>query len=639
MGAANVPALACVVRRALTRLAEKRTDFAGLASLVEVDAVLTGAVTRIVRRPIYSAPGPAPDVARAVSMIGRDAMERILRSLPLVDGPPDAVARACRLWTHGVAVAAASRFLSNQGACEAPEDAYLAGLVHDVGRFASSADESQEVAARTLAIAGAWRLGPRVSAIALRRNSSAPDVSVVYGDADGDGIDPTTARLVAVVTRGAALAVRLGYGGGDEPADGAPDDAERCAVREAIELELAHVADLLVMAAPPPGGFVAALVQAETAARREFDDEQRPATPVVSLSRAAALHHDIVDVRGLTAIQDMLGRGLREIHARLRFDRISLFESDPALPGALQARMVLDPTSVDAARRPGVVSIPLTPGGAVARAVETDSACRGEDPDLDGATLECLGVSSFVAVPLRGGAANLGVVVADHFLSDDPVAADDVEVLAMLCATLGLVVENAALDAAGKMLRALAEKDDLTGTNNRRSALAAFQREMDRARRYGKPLSLIMIDVDHFKRWNDEHGHQVGDQVLKAVAQIISSVSRDIDVFGRYGGEEFVVVLPETTVDHAMVYAERLRAAIESHGETLKARYPGTSLSVSMGIAAMSLLGDDADKMIQRADAALYAAKRHGRNRVCVDMDGVDPARGPSPSAGTAGAL
>jgi diguanylate cyclase (GGDEF)-like protein len=328
----------------------------------------------------------------------------------------------------------------------------------------------------------------------------------------------------------------------------------------------------------------------------------------------------------------MLPRGLREIHARLAFDRITLFESDPALPGALHARMVLDPTAVDSARRPGAVEIPVTPGGAVARAIETGFACRGDDRKLDREALDCLGVSCFAVVPLRGGAANLGVVVADRFLSDDHVGDEDVEVLSMLCSALALAVENAALDAAAKMLRALAEKDDLTGINNRRSVFAVFQREIDRARRYGKPLSLIMIDVDHFKSWNDLHGHHVGDQILQSVAQIISSVSRDIDVFGRYGGEEFVVVLPETPVDHAVLYAERLRATIEAHGDTLKERYPDSSLSVSVGVAAMSLRGDDADRMIQRADAALYAAKRHGRNRVCVDMASVEPARAPSPS-------
>ncbi len=353
----------------------------------------------------------------------------------------------------------------------------------------------------------------------------------------------------------------------------------------------------------------------ETAAGVVVAPPSLPAREARTVVGVAALHRDVVDARGMTAVHDLLDRGLREIRARLGFDRISLLAADPSEPGTLRPRRVLG--AADAS----VGDAPVVSAGAVARAVETRAACRGGDPAADGALLERLEVAAFAAAPLRGGDADLGVVVADHGVSGSPVTDEDVEVLGMLCDALGLAVQNAALAAAGEKLRALAEKDDLTGINNRRRLLEAFQREIDRARRYGKTLSLVLIDVDHFKRWNDVHGHHVGDEVLKVVAQIISSVSRDIDVFGRYGGEEFVVVLPETPVDHAMVYAERLRATIESQGEAVSERHPGCALSVSVGISSMNARGDDADRMIQRADAALYAAKRHGRNRVCVDME------------------
>jgi diguanylate cyclase (GGDEF)-like protein len=339
--------------------------------------------------------------------------------------------------------------------------------------------------------------------------------------------------------------------------------------------------------------------------------DARPRTVV----GVAGLHRDVVDARGMTAVHDLIDRGLREMRARLGFERIALFAADPAAPGTLHARTVLD--AADLAFDAGA---PIEAAGAVARAVDARAACRGDDPTADGALLDRLGVSAFAAAPLRGRGADLGVVVADHGASGRPVTDEDVEVLGMLCSALGLAAENVALAAAGEKLSALAEKDDLTGINNRRHLLAEFQREIDRARRYGKPLSLVMVDVDHFKRWNDAHGHHVGDEVLKAVAQIITSVSRDIDVFGRYGGEEFVVVLPETPVDHAMVYAERLRATIEGQGASLSERHPGCALSVSVGVSSMNARGDDADRMIRRADAALYAAKRHGRNRVCVDV-------------------
>jgi len=205
----------------------------------------------------------------------------------------------------------------------------------------------------------------------------------------------------------------------------------------------------------------------------------------------------------------------------------------------------------------------------------------------------------------------------------------------MAMTTLGLVLENVALQSEGRTLRALAEKDELTGISNRRNILDLLRREVDRARRYGKPLALAMVDVDHFKSWNDLHGHAVGDMVLQSVAQIITSASREIDAYGRYGGEEFLIVLPETSAEHAIVYAERLRTMIEAHGSELGALYSASSLSVSVGVTQLLARGDDPYQMIQRADAALYAAKKHGRNRVCVEFSPqLEKAVAPPPSRG-----
>ena len=146
----------------------------------------------------------------------------------------------------------------------------------------------------------------------------------------------------------------------------------------------------------------------------------------------------------------------------------------------------------------------------------------------------------------------LGVVVVDQFVSRAEPSIADALALSMAVGTLGLVLENVALNSEGRTLRALAEKDELTGISNRRNILDLLRREVDRARRYGKPLALALVDVDHFKSWNDLHGHAVGDMVLQSVAQIITSASREIDAYGRYGGEEFLIVLPETSADHAV---------------------------------------------------------------------------------------
>jgi diguanylate cyclase (GGDEF)-like protein len=128
-----------------------------------------------------------------------------------------------------------------------------------------------------------------------------------------------------------------------------------------------------------------------------------------------------------------------------------------------------------------------------------------------------------------------------------------------------------------------------------------------------------MVDIDHFKNFNDYYGHQAGDTILMEVAQLIAAASRDIDVIGRYGGEEFTVVLPETHVDQAIVYAERLRSAIEHFGRERRKTYPRCPLTISVGVTSLIRERDDIEKLVQRVDHALYAAKERGRNRVCVE--------------------
>ncbi len=157
--------------------------------------------------------------------------------------------------------------------------------------------------------------------------------------------------------------------------------------------------------------------------------------------------------------------------------------------------------------------------------------------------------------------------------------------------------------------------DGLTGVNNKRFLIEALEREIPRARRHERPLSLVMFDIDHFKQINDTFGHLAGDYVLKEMAQLIKSRLRsDADVLGRYGGEEFAVVLPETDLRGGAHIAEQMRALVADH----PFRFEGEQIhvSVSLGVAQLAD-GWEVANFIKHADERLYAAKREGRNRVC----------------------
>jgi diguanylate cyclase (GGDEF)-like protein len=165
-------------------------------------------------------------------------------------------------------------------------------------------------------------------------------------------------------------------------------------------------------------------------------------------------------------------------------------------------------------------------------------------------------------------------------------------------------------------LELLATMDGLTCIFNRRHFETLGRAEWGRFKRYGRPLSLLMLDVDKFKSINDRFGHDAGDLVLKAIADDCSSMKRETDIVARLGGEEFVLLLPETEESAAEIVAERLRKQIEGHSRV----FPGdeNQISVSIGVAGATLGMSGLEILLKRADEALYEAKTRGRNQVTV---------------------
>lgn len=212
---------------------------------------------------------------------------------------------------------------------------------------------------------------------------------------------------------------------------------------------------------------------------------------------------------------------------------------------------------------------------------------------------------SFMALPLLSEGMTIGV------LTITGAETEHAESLSILAEQLSLELKKINLY---ERVQELAITDGLTGIYVRRHFIERLNEEIARSKRHKLKLSMLMIDLDHFKQCNDTYGHLVGDMVLKDIARIMKEHVRQVDLIGRYGGEEFVIALPDTDKNSALNVAERIRSSVEKH--RFRAYDETISMMISIGVATFPEDGEETAALIDRADQALYKAKEEGRNRV-----------------------
>jgi diguanylate cyclase (GGDEF)-like protein/PAS domain S-box-containing protein len=223
------------------------------------------------------------------------------------------------------------------------------------------------------------------------------------------------------------------------------------------------------------------------------------------------------------------------------------------------------------------------------------------------------GLRSCWSEPIRSSRGKvLGTFAIYHAQPKSPQQVD-IERIAFAANLAAIAIENR---YAHEELERRAYTDDLTGLANRRYFLEQAESELTRTLRYDRELSILMIDLDHFKLVNDTYGHKVGDLVLQRLSELCRATLRDVDIVGRIGGEEFAVLLPETGSEQAMEAAERLRAALAAAHVTLNGGLPLRS-TASFGVTTLREKDTNIDTLLNQADQALYRAKNEGRNRVC----------------------
>ncbi len=229
------------------------------------------------------------------------------------------------------------------------------------------------------------------------------------------------------------------------------------------------------------------------------------------------------------------------------------------------------------------------------------------------------GFTSFLAIPLivqdrALGCMNLYMIERHEF------GPGEIQLLSTFASQAAVSIENARLFEEA---RQLAITDPLTGLANHRQFYDQLPREFRRAQRYQRPLTLLMLDLDHFKAFNDRYGHLAGDQALRETADILRQNARSVDLLARYGGEEFAIILPETDLVRAAAHAERIRSAVASHVFEGQETGQEHRVTISIGVAALTAATQKIEDLVHDADQAMYRAKAGGRNRLELAPDGI----------------
>lgn len=557
---------------------------AALAGWLRLDPLAVLRALRFVHAPVQRQLSSAPTAAGLVDALGSTAAARLL----MVDAAPAPLDSPLRAqWLHAIATAAAAELLARRSGTLDPEAAWLLGLLCDTPRWLSllQAHLGMRQAPSAADCAAQWQLPLSVVAHFQSARYIAPG---------GDELLPTDTPSLLRQARWHAMAA--GFTPGLLPGS---------AVLPVLSPGSSDWDRLL-------RDVVAPIL---AAAERRAVPEAQASTPAIPrpLEAPESGLLDLLDggVTSHRAIADALAAaGVRSGH----WDRAAVAGWN-ADTGTITLRALCTGGSLALAQRQVQVSVSeahaLRETFATARPTLLQAALR----DTTG-LLAALSTDELLAVPLGSAIELPSLLLLDCGLTLRQASGSAARAHAAVLGAIGtLRFENLLLRKRSQRSQRYALTDPLTHLFNRRMGLLALEREVAACDRTGRSLAVLMADLDHFKQLNDSHGHLRGDQALRATAEVLRATMRKGDTVCRFGGEEFVMVLPDTTAEEAALVAARLFTAVQRRGEEA-----GLPITISIGLTTWRP-GDTVEAILHRADHALYASKDHGRNRFSADVD------------------
>jgi diguanylate cyclase (GGDEF)-like protein/putative nucleotidyltransferase with HDIG domain len=637
----ELPGFAQVMAKMITVCKDPNAAIEDVAKLVETDPGITVKILSIVNSSYFNLRSKVSAISEAVLFLGIDEIKKICLGVTFFEtmvksGQKKHFDRTF-FWRHCLCVASLSQTIAEQIGYPNPGDAYTAGLLHDFGRivldrtgrvnyadFCKNAinctgtlvEEEREIIGIGHDDLGAYyanRWGfPQKLCLTIQYHHR------YFGHLD---LCKADVQFISIVCLADFLAWTQGMGSMDVifPLALHPgikkeiplDHIDFETVIQKMDEEIENTAEFYGFEFPSSDQYRASLLKANlklsainsgsfSPTAQEAHEQKRPVTASI-----LAPHSSLEP-------QKILSATLKAICQDFDFDRVYILKA--ASPQRrLQVVKCLKQDRFSDQLASHYISMDNGDNGFL-------QCLRNKAPVIINGTqagekevLEKFSISQMLVVPFCSHDKVIGLLGMDHVESGKKIEPGLFSSIAIVANELGRALENA---SAYKKARSASLHDGMTGLLNRMAIDELLEKSFSKAINENMALCVAMIDVDHFKKFNDMFGHQEGDNVLKLIAKTLKKMSRPTDHVGRYGGEEFIVILNDTEPAKAVMYAERIRKEIEHLGNLLSDRFQGLGLTVSIGISSLDNNTKRRDTLVSRADKALYKAKDAGRNRV-----------------------
>lgn len=638
----DLPTLPLVILKLLRLTSDENASLDDLERVVGTEPTILTKMLRIVNSAAFSLPYRVSNVREAIHHVGFRAIRTLALEVTLFE---QLVAPSRRhnfdrihFWQHCLSVACMSKAIAEEVKYPNSDEVYVAGLLHDIGKIIlevyghisySEFLKHLPAANRLLVEDEAQVIGMGHDALGafFCREWGLPENFVLAIRLHHErfahlNLASEQELLIAIISLANFVAWTQGIGSVKisrhpilQPEVSALIDVEYINLRNLlgrVDREVKSIADFYNFSFPSADTFRENLLRAtidlskrNTEYHYQEAELQKKVESLTTLKRSIAAPHRSLEPR------EIIQCTLEAVQREFMYDRLYVFQ----VVG--KKRMLVVTDCIDKTSSENLLGIKIEITGQH----EGFMLClREKSPivitgttEADRDLLKLFGSAEMGIIPVTCDHKILGLIGVDCISSGRPINPAELFSVSIVANELGMALERARLF---EKYRIKAAYDDLTSLYNKGSISKLLEDEYEKAATGKENLSVAMIDIDHFKQFNDSFGHLAGDNLLQLLASAMRRLSRPGDYVGRFGGEEFLIILPDTVFDQAMKYGERLRREIEKLGKLLLKRYRGQPMTVSIGIATYEPELKNWKILTEKADEALYSAKNLGRNRV-----------------------